>query len=130
MTGINDRHWPITTDLGALRGHVYSHAAMAGLSGERLDNLLIAANEAAINVLEHGGGHGTLSMRRDGSYLTVEVADSVGKLSPQDALRSRPATGASRGFGLWLMGELCDQVDIHQDDEGSRVCLSMRLNGP
>jgi anti-sigma regulatory factor (Ser/Thr protein kinase) len=124
------RRWPITSDLASLRGRIESHAVQAGLSGDRLDNLLIAANEAAINVLEHGGGSGTMSIWREDGFLTVEVADSAGTLTPQDAVRDRPAEGAPRGFGLWLMGQLCDQLHIDQDARGSRVRLRMRLARP
>ena len=52
------RQWPITDDLASLRENVQRYAARAGLTGPRLDGLVIAANEAAINVLEHGGGAG------------------------------------------------------------------------
>ncbi|GIH79947.1 ATP-binding protein [Planobispora longispora] len=128
MTATGDRRWPITSDLGTLRGRIQRRAALAGLSGERLDNLLIAANEAAINVLEHGGGSGTVSVWQDDSFLTVDVTDSVGSLKPQDAVRDRPEAGASRGFGLWLMGQLCDQLNIQQGAGGSRVRLRMRLH--
>ncbi|GAB3879622.1 hypothetical protein GCM10027612_05730 [Microbispora bryophytorum subsp. camponoti] len=49
------RQWPITDDLAALRENIQRYALRAGLTGSRLDDLVIAANEAAINVLEHGG---------------------------------------------------------------------------
>ncbi|MBG0832022.1 ATP-binding protein [Planomonospora sp. ID67723] len=130
MTAAGERRWPITSDLALLRGHVHSHAAQAGLSGERLDDLLIAANEAAINVLEHGGGQGTVSVWREEGFLAVEVADSAGRLRPEDAARVRPSADASRGFGLWLMSQLCDQLSIDQDRRGSRVLLRMRLVRP
>ncbi|GGS76374.1 hypothetical protein GCM10010156_38930 [Planobispora rosea] len=128
MTATGDRRWPITSDLAGLRERIQLSATRAGLSGERLDNLLIAANEAAINVLEHGGGSGTVSIWQDDSFLTVDVTDSVGSLKPQDAVRGRPERGASRGFGLWLMSQLCDQLNIHQGPDGSRVRLRMRLH--
>ena len=119
--------WPITTDLTRLRQEVLRHAAEAGLTGTRLDDLLIAANEAAINVLEHGGGDGTLSIWQDESGLTVEVVDSAGRLTPRDAHRSRPSGAADRGFGLWLMGQLCDEFSIRQISGRSLVRLRMRL---
>nr|WP_260408509.1 ATP-binding protein [Planomonospora venezuelensis] len=130
VTGAGGRRWPITSDLALLRGRVHSYAVQAGLSGERLDDLLIAANEAAINVLEHGGGSGTVSVWREEGFFTVEVADGAGRLGPRDAVRERPVAGAPRGFGLWLMGQLCDQLNIDQDARGSRVLLRMRLARP
>ncbi|WP_327048601.1 ATP-binding protein [Microbispora sp. NBC_01189] len=122
------RQWPITDDLATLRDDIQRFAGQAGLAGARLDDLVIAANEAAINVLEHGGGAGTLAMSTDGAVIAVDVADEVGTLSPA-AVPGRQPTGRSvRGFGLWLMGELCDSVMIEQVPGRSTIRLSMHLD--
>ncbi|MBP2704546.1 ATP-binding protein [Microbispora sp. RL4-1S] len=123
------RQWPITDDLATLREHVQTYARRAGLSGARLDDLVIAANEAAINVLEHGGGTGVLAISHDDDALAVEVTDNVGVLQPSALPADRPTARADRGYGLWLMGELCDTVSIEQARGGSLVRLSMRLAG-
>jgi anti-sigma regulatory factor (Ser/Thr protein kinase) len=123
--------WPITTNLAALRQQIRHHAADAGLTGTRLENLLLAANEAAVNVLEHGGGSGTLTVWHDETRLTVDVVDTAGRLMPRDVYRRRSAHQASRGVGLWLMGRLCDEFTIRQGSGRSRVRLRMRLHpGP
>ncbi|MFC4592059.1 ATP-binding protein [Sphaerisporangium corydalis] len=121
-------HWPITADLTLLRQRLLRHAARAGLSGPRLDDLLIAANEAAINVLEHGGGDGTLTIWHDEADLTVDVVDTSGRLTPSDVHRRRPPGPTDRGFGLWLMAQLCDEFTIRQLSGRSRVRLRMRLS--
>jgi anti-sigma regulatory factor (Ser/Thr protein kinase) len=125
-------HWPITHDLAGLRQHIRHHAQRLGLTGQRLDDLLIAANEAAINVLEHGGGSGVLALWHDEAALTVDVTDSAGRLAGGDVERELPASAspATRGFGLWLMGRLCDEFAIHQETGRSRVRLRMRLHAP
>ena len=94
--------WPISSDLAGLRRHLYHHTDRAGLAGTRRDDLVPAANEAVINVLEHGGATGTVSIRHDAQALTVEVVDAAGRLRPEHARRERPGPGAVRGFGLWL----------------------------
>lgn len=106
------RQWPITDDLATLRENVQRYAEQAGLTGPRLDDLVIAANEAAINVLEHGGGSGMLTISCDGGTLAVDVVDRVGVLRPGAVPSERPSGRGDRGFGLWLMGELCDSVTI------------------
>ncbi|MEV7970793.1 ATP-binding protein [Sphaerisporangium sp. NPDC088356] len=121
-------HWPITTDLTTLRQKLVRHATRAGLTGARLDDLLIAANEAAINVLEHGGGDGTLTVWYDETALTVEVVDTAGRLTPRDVDRRRPSAPSDRGFGMWLMGQLCDEFTIRQLSGRSLVRLRMRLH--
>ncbi|GAA5061359.1 anti-sigma regulatory factor (Ser/Thr protein kinase) [Thermocatellispora tengchongensis] len=117
----------ITDDLGRLRAHVQRCAERAGLAPERVDDLLIAANEAVVNVLEHGGGRGTLTCWHDGAYVTVDVTDEQGRLTAEHARRGRPATPGARGYGLWLMGVLCDEVAIQRLAGRSRVRLRMRL---
>ncbi|WP_051864187.1 ATP-binding protein [Streptosporangium roseum] len=127
MTGDHGQHWPIDDDLTALRQRLLRHAAHAGMRGERLDDLLLAVNEAVINVLEHGGGKGTLSIWHNDTCITVEVIDNMGDLAPRDIPPERP-TGTVRGFGLWLMSQLCDEFSIHQVAGESRVRLRMLLH--
>lgn len=100
----------------------------AGLTGSRLDDLVIAAHEAAINVLEHGGGAGTLAISCDSGVLAVDVADHAGVLRPGAVPDERPSGRGDRGFGLWLMGELCDSVTIDRIPGRSTVRLSMRTD--
>ncbi|MGC5010088.1 ATP-binding protein [Streptosporangium sp. DT93] len=120
--------WPISDDLIGLRRHLYHHIDQAGLAGPRRDDLVLAANEAVINVLEHGGATGTVSIWHDAQALTVDVVDAVGRLRAEHTRRERPAPGATRGFGLWLMGHLCDEFTIDQADASSRVRLRMYLH--
>ncbi|WP_440102432.1 ATP-binding protein [Streptosporangium sp. H16] len=121
-------HWPISTDLIGLRRHLYRHMSQVGLAGTRRDDLLLAANEAVINVLEHGDAAGSVSVWRDEADLVVEVVDDAGRLTPDQADRHRPGPGAVRGFGLWLMGRLCDEFTICQSGGRSRVRLRMHLH--
>jgi anti-sigma regulatory factor (Ser/Thr protein kinase) len=129
VTGDHGQHWPIDEDLSALRDRLEYHAVRAGMRGERLDDLLLVTNEAVINILEHGGGKGTLAIWQDETYLTVDVTDTLGLLTPWYVPSERP-TGTVRGFGLWLMNQLCDEFTIEQVEEGSRVRLRMRLGRP
>ncbi|GHH65442.1 hypothetical protein GCM10017673_09510 [Streptosporangium violaceochromogenes] len=128
MTGDGGRHWPIDDDLSALRERLLRHASAAGMRGTRLDDLLIAVNEAVINVLEHGGGEGTLSFWHSDAFITVDVCDTAGRLTPRYISPERPED-AVRGFGLWLMNRLCDEFTIDRTASGSRVRLRMSL-GP
>ncbi|MFB9894221.1 ATP-binding protein [Planobispora takensis] len=119
--------WDIDTDLPALRERIAELAAEAGLSGHRLMDFVVAANEAVINVREHGGGTGTLELWYDDGCLTVEITDSSGTLQAHDVHRPTPEADSPRGFGLWLMGRLCDEFSISQMVGRSRVRLRMHL---
>ncbi|MFI6316347.1 ATP-binding protein [Nonomuraea sp. NPDC050556] len=127
MTISTYRQWEITSELSDVRRHLRGHATRSGLGGERLDDLLVAVNEAASNVLEHGGGHGVVASWYDEAFLTVEIRDTAGELTSADTHRRRPARTATRGYGLWLMGQLCDHFTIHQQTGGSHVRLVMDL---
>ncbi|MFF4416082.1 ATP-binding protein [Streptosporangium sp. NPDC001559] len=127
MTGDQEQQWPIDEDLGALRDFLLRRASLAGLRDDRLDDLLIAVNEAVINVLEHGGGEGTVTVRHDADSITVDITDTVGALGRHDVPPRRPAD-AVRGFGLWLMSQLCDEFTIRRNDGRSLVRLRMCLD--
>ncbi|MFC7640456.1 ATP-binding protein [Streptosporangium lutulentum] len=60
------------------------------MTGTRRDDLLLAANEAVINVLEHGGGVGTVTFWHDEEGVSVEISDTVGLLTPRDVDRGAP----------------------------------------
>ncbi|MEV0143727.1 MULTISPECIES: ATP-binding protein [unclassified Nonomuraea] len=119
---------PITEDLSRLRELVTAFAADAGLGGDRLDDLVLAVNEAADNVLEHGGGTGTLVAGTDAAGIWVDVIDMAGTLTGEHVRRGAHATPtvAYRGFGLWLMHRLCDEVTLDHLDDRSRLRLRMR----
>ncbi|WP_326646249.1 ATP-binding protein [Streptosporangium sp. NBC_01755] len=129
MIGDHGRHWPIDEDLSALRERLHQYIDQAGIRGDRLNDLLLATNEAVINVLEHGGGKGTLDIWQDETHLTIDVTDALGLLAAEHIPAKRP-TGTVRGFGLWLMTQLCDEFTIEQLAGGSRVRLRMDLRSP
>ncbi|MEV4750330.1 ATP-binding protein [Streptosporangium sp. NPDC049248] len=129
MIGDHGQHWSIDEDLSALRERLHHYATQAGMRGERLNDLLLATNEAVINVLEHGGGKGTVDVWQDETHLTIDVTDTVGILATEHIPAKRP-TGTVRGFGLWLMTQLCDEFTIERIAVGSRVRLRMNLRSP
>jgi anti-sigma regulatory factor (Ser/Thr protein kinase) len=121
------RQWPITRDLDVLRDRVQRHAEEAGLSEHRAGDLLLAVNEAAINVLEHACAPGTVAIWHDADSVTVDITDTAGRLSTKHIPRDRPHVAAARGYGLWLMQTLCDELIIHQYADHSLVRLRMSL---
>ncbi|MFF4618791.1 hypothetical protein [Nonomuraea jabiensis] len=81
-------HCEITRDPGAPRRRVRDYAALAGLCATRL---IVAVNEAATNVIEHGG----VPARRDAEGVWVEVVDTAGTLAAE-YLRGGPARSGAR----------------------------------
>jgi anti-sigma regulatory factor (Ser/Thr protein kinase) len=74
--------------LYALRAAVLAHAGQAGLSEDRVSEVVLAIHELAANAIAHGAGHGRLRMWERADALNCEVADA-GPVGP-----SRP-TGPS-----------------------------------
>ncbi|SEL01652.1 ATP-binding protein [Nonomuraea pusilla] len=113
---------PITWDLGLLRERVSAFAADAGFSGPRLQDLVLAVNEAADNVLEHGGGAGAVVLGADGQGIRVDVLDRAGTLTSAHLYRHASAPPpAARGYGLWIIRQLCDEVAVDHPDGVSRL---------
>jgi anti-sigma regulatory factor (Ser/Thr protein kinase) len=119
MAGDEELRCAIDDDLSGLRAY-----AAAYLAGQRLDDLEIAANEAAANVLDHAGGTGTLTARHDDHGITVEITDDAGTLTPEH-LQLTPDPTRPGGFGLWIINRLCDQVSLDHPEGRSRLILHM-----
>ncbi|MEV4178960.1 anti-sigma factor antagonist [Nonomuraea sp. NPDC049709] len=117
-------HCPITADLALLRARLRDFATIAGLSGPRLDDLIIAVNEATGNVLVHGGA-GTLTARADAVGVQVDVIDDAGTLTAGH-LDRMPDPATHHGFGLYVIRKLCDEVQLDHPAGRSRLRLSMR----
>ncbi|GGS98717.1 ATP-binding protein [Nonomuraea spiralis] len=116
---------PISADLAFIRDLVRIHGRHGGLAGERLEDLVLAVNEAVTNVLDHGGSAGLVTATRDAIGVCVEILDTAGRLSPDHLDAAGVDPTASHGFGLWVIQQLCDSVALEQTGLGSRLRLRM-----
>jgi anti-sigma regulatory factor (Ser/Thr protein kinase) len=108
----------------ALRHAVASCAGAAGLAGDRLGDFVVAVNELLTNAVRHGGGHGRLTLWRDGTAVVCEVADDGGGLTGRVDPENRPRLDSPGGWGLWLAGELTDRMEISSDAQGTAVRIA------
>jgi anti-sigma regulatory factor (Ser/Thr protein kinase) len=120
------RQLAYTTDLRAVREAVADYAERAGLSGERLADLIIAVSEVAANTTRHTLAGGTLHMWRTRSEVVCETRDS-GQIS--DPLVGRRRSPGSGGLGLWVVHQLCDLVELRTGRRGTRIRMHMQLEG-
>lgn len=111
---------------GEVRRFVGERARRAGLDGQRLDDLVLAANEVATNSIRHGGGEGTVSLWSDDDVLVCDLRDS-GRFEEPLAGRRRPSGSKAGGRGLWIANQLCDLVQIRSNEAGSLVRLRMAV---
>lgn len=116
---------PISTDLGFIRDLIRIHGSYSGLATHRVDDLVLAVNEAVTNVLDHAGATGLITARTTGEAIVVEVLDTTGRLAPAHLATAKIDPTASHGFGLWVIQHLCDAVHLERNDLGSRLSLWM-----
>jgi anti-sigma regulatory factor (Ser/Thr protein kinase) len=113
-------------ELGTLRASVAGFAADVLQSRDRVEDLVLAANELATNSIYHGGGQGTLRLWKEDETLLCEVSDR-GEFAEPLVGRVFPAPDQWSGRGLWLANQLCDLVQIRSAPTGSVVRLHMRM---
>nr|WP_249714012.1 ATP-binding protein [Micromonospora sp. NBRC 107566] len=111
-----------------IRHAVVRSAATAGLSGQRLDDFVLAVNELTTNAVRHAGGHGEIRLWQAGEAVLCEVADD-GAGIPRGLAdgADRPGPSATGGWGLWLTRRLCDDVAIETGPTGTTVRITMRV---
>jgi anti-sigma regulatory factor (Ser/Thr protein kinase) len=113
-------------DLADLRVAIARIASEHGFDRARAEDLVVAVNEVAINSLRHGGGDGVLRVWPEGNMLTCEIRDR-GRIDQPLVGRRRPQVGQEGGFGVWLVHQLCDLVQMRQFPNGSVVRMHMSI---
>jgi anti-sigma regulatory factor (Ser/Thr protein kinase) len=111
-------------NLFVVRDRVARAATAHGLDDGRTSDLVVSVNELAGNSLRHGGGTGTLRIWEQGRSLICEIEDA-GRIDKPLVGRERPTADQERGFGLWLVNQLCDLVQVRTFKAGSVVRLHM-----
>ena len=113
-------------NLDEVRTRVSKHASADGLDRTRTEDLVLSVNELATNSLRYGGGRGLLRIWRENSTMLCEVRDA-GLIDIPLVGRRRPNPGQEGGFGMWLVHQLCDLVQLRSFAEGSVVRLHMHI---
>ncbi len=117
----------IRPDLPSVREEAVGLAEAAGLPQGRRSDLLVAVNELAANVLEHGAGKGTVTLWREGGRLVCEVLDGSAALD-DPLVGFRPADGlGGRGYGLWITRQVCDFLEVLPGPDGTRMRAHFRI---
>ncbi|GAA3263018.1 ATP-binding protein [Nonomuraea helvata] len=117
---------PISPDLRYIRELVRIHGEHHGLNGEQLEGLVLAVNEAVTNVLDHGGKAGRVTARGHEHGVIIEILDIGGRLTPEHLAAATVDPTGSRGFGLWVIQRLCDDVTLERTASGSVLSLYFR----
>jgi len=111
-------------DLRRVRKLVAACAEAAGLAGNRITDLVLAASELAANTLRHAGGHGTVRAWSTATEVICQVSDP-GRIDDPLAGRRRPVSDSS-GQGLWVVNQVCDLVELRSGAGGTTVRAHIR----
>ena len=113
--------------LYALRSAAAAHASVAGLSRQRVYDVVSAAHELAANAVRHGAGHGRLRPWADGRSLYLKVSDD-GPAKRDDARPEAAEWKREHAHGLWIIDQLADEVRLDRAPAGTTVTVTFTIS--
>ena len=113
--------------LYALRAAVAAHAAAAGLSRQRVYDVVAAAHELAANAVRHGAGHGRLRLWAEGRSLHCQVSDD-GPAGQDPVLPDVAAWRREHAHGLWIIDQVADRVSLDRRPRGTTVTVTFIIS--
>jgi len=109
-----------------LRAAVHAHVGQAGLSEDRVGEVVLAVHELAANAVAHGAGHGRLRIWNLDGALGCEVVDG-GAAGTTDAPETADPWPTTDGHGLWLVRQVADYLDLRSGPYGTRALVTFAL---
>jgi anti-sigma regulatory factor (Ser/Thr protein kinase) len=115
-----------------------------GLSDSRLEKLKTAVAEATMNAIEHGNGNRAeipveVEVTQNGDDIVVAISDQGGDATGQagpagpagepDLLQKLEGAQSPRGWGLFLIRNMVDAMDITTNGQRHTIWLTMRTGG-
>jgi serine/threonine-protein kinase RsbW len=109
-----------------------------GLSEQRLERLKTAVAEATMNAMEHGNRHRpevpvVIEVLSSGADLSVRINDQGRSLVPDTEVPDLEAKleglQTPRGWGLFLIRNMVDEIHTTSDEVHHTVRLVMHLKG-
>ena len=112
-----------------------------GLSDARLEKLKTAVAEATMNAIEHGNGNRAeipveVEVTQQGDEIVVAISDQGGEAHPSDSdaeepdlLKKLDGAQSPRGWGLFLIRNMVDAMDITTNGQRHTIWLTVRTGG-
>lgn len=126
-------HLPVVPNVELVAAKAVETLGMAlGMHQTRVEAASVAMVEACLNAMEHGGGPVTVRLRSDNHdaqpCLIIEVEDHGQGFNPERAPQNSPSRvlgcASKRGWGLTLIRELMDEVQI--ESSPGKTLVTMR----
>jgi anti-sigma regulatory factor (Ser/Thr protein kinase) len=120
---------------------VAESVADVGLSGARLEKLKTAVAEATMNAIEHGNKNRAevpveVEVTLNGDEIVVAISDqggeaagNAGPAEEPDLLKKLDGGQSPRGWGLFLIRNMVDAMDITTNGQRHTIWLTMRTGG-
>jgi anti-sigma regulatory factor (Ser/Thr protein kinase) len=116
-----------TTNLAEVRALAEKHARIAGLPDERVIDFVIAVSEVVANTVRHAQSPGSMEIWQRDDEIVCEIRDAGVITDPLAGRQGPPSPEATGGFGLYLVYQVCDHVDLRSDENGTVIRLHMTL---
>ena len=84
------------------------------------------AQKVAANTIKHAKSPGSLKIWYDANEIVCQIHDE-GVITDPMAGRREPSLDALGGHGLWIVNQVCDQVELQSDENGTTIRLHMTL---
>jgi anti-sigma regulatory factor (Ser/Thr protein kinase) len=101
-------------DLALVRHTATRAADAAGLPAARTADLQLVATELASNAIVHGDGRADLRTWVEDRTVVCQVTGGAPVADPLTG-RRRPSDGAAHGWGLYVVNQLADLVQLRSD---------------
>ena len=120
---------------------VAESVADLGLTDSRLEKLKTAVAEATMNAIEHGNKNRAeipveVEVTQNGDEIVVAISDQGGDAAGQagpaqepDLLQKLDGAQSPRGWGLFLIRNMVDAMDITTNGQRHTIWLTMRTGG-
>jgi anti-sigma regulatory factor (Ser/Thr protein kinase) len=121
---------------------VAESVASVGLPAARLERLKTAVAEATMNAIEHGNGNRAdipvdVEVTQRGNEIIVTISDQGGGThsdpggqAEPDLARKLDGEQGPRGWGLFLIRNMVDAMDVTTDGQRHTIWLIMRTGEP
>jgi anti-sigma regulatory factor (Ser/Thr protein kinase) len=118
-----------TAELQSAREAVDEALRQAGLDDINRQRTILCISEAVTNMLLHGGGQGSMTVRRLGDRLRFVVADRGPGLNFLNWIEPPSKGGqASMGYGYKIILDYLDAVALHTGPSGTTLLLDRLTN--
>jgi anti-sigma regulatory factor (Ser/Thr protein kinase) len=115
--------------LGSARDAVQEALELSSVDETTCQRTTLCVSEALTNILLHGGGRGTMAVRRLPGRLRIVVADEGPGLNFLNWI-DPPSVGgqASMGYGFKIILDNLDAVALHTGPEGTTLVLDRAID--